>query len=441
MKIHKIYVLFISFFFSINLAMAQKAEHVILISIDGFRPDFYRYEKWPTINMKMLANEGVSADEVRTIFPSVTYPSHTTLISGVLPEDHGIYYNTEISADGKPGNWIYDFKEIQSKTIWEAAKEKNLVTASVSWPISVNNPYIDYNIPEIWSFSDPMDRRGATAKYANPKGLFEELEKEATGKLQKGEYNLSSRQMDQNLGRMASHIIEKYKPNLLTIHLPITDGAQHRSGREGLLVKRAVAGADLIIGEIYDALGRAEIMENTAIIVTGDHGFVSTHTSIAPNVWLKEHNLAEKAFFFSVGGAAFLHVNDEDKEVVLTKVKDMLEGLSLSQRSLFRIISKEQLQTMQSDPKVDLAITAIPGFSFNNAHQGKLLKEGKGGKHGYYPGFFDIYTGFIGYGKGFKKGETIQRMNLEDIAVIISELLGLNLPKSKGVAYPGLFRD
>ena len=104
------YVLLLLAITSMRTVNAQEVEHVILISIDGFRPDFYTDAKWPTPNIKMLAKEGVFADEVRTIFPSVTYPSHTTLVTGVFPEKHGIYYNRAIGDDGKPSGWVFPEK-------------------------------------------------------------------------------------------------------------------------------------------------------------------------------------------------------------------------------------------------------------------------------------------------------------------------------------------
>ncbi|WP_028375369.1 alkaline phosphatase family protein [Leeuwenhoekiella sp. MAR_2009_132] len=434
------YVLLLLAITSMRTVNAQEVEHVILISIDGFRPDFYTDAKWPTPNIKMLAKEGVFADEVRTIFPSVTYPSHTTLVTGVFPEKHGIYYNTTIGDDGQPSGWVYDYNQITSKTIWEVAKSKNLSTASISWPITMNNPYIDYNIPEIWSFEDASDRRGATSKAANPKGLFEEITSQITGTLEKEEYNLSSLRMDQNLGRMATYLIEKYQPNLLTIHLPNTDGAQHSVGREGVEVERAIAGADQVVGQIYDAVLRAGIAEKTAILVTGDHGFVTTHTSISANLWLKEHGLSDKAFFFSTGGSAFLHLKNGNSPKILEKIHSVLDSLPLAQRNMFRIIEESQLREMQSDPRVKLAISANEGFSFDNDTDGELLKSKVGGKHGYFPDFYNIYTGFVGYGAGFKSGIEIKHMQLEDIAPLVAKLLNLELKDSSGTVYPGLLK-
>ena len=85
--------LFTTLALSITLAanaLAQSAKHVVLISIDGFQPDLYRKAKWPTPNLQRRAAQKTSAGGARGGFPSVTHPSHTTIITGVAPAQHGI---------------------------------------------------------------------------------------------------------------------------------------------------------------------------------------------------------------------------------------------------------------------------------------------------------------------------------------------------------------
>jgi len=86
-------------------ALGQEApsEHVVLISIDGFRPDFYMEEKWPAAHLKWMAARGAKAEGVRGVFPTVTYPSHTTIITGAKPGRHGIYYNSPFEPKGQTG--------------------------------------------------------------------------------------------------------------------------------------------------------------------------------------------------------------------------------------------------------------------------------------------------------------------------------------------------
>lgn len=433
---------------TITGVFAQHAKYVVLISIDGFRPDFYRNSSWPAANLQQMAAEGVSADGVTGIFPTVTYPSHTTLITGVPSALHGIYYNTIFDCHDDRAVWHSKFSDVHAETLWQAARKAGLTTASVSWPITVGAP-IDYNIPEIWSETNPLDRRGATAEYSTPKGLFEEAVAGSTGHLEMSDYNLTSLSMDENLSRLAGYILRKYHPRLLTIHLPCVDGAEHASGREGFAVRRAVAGADHAVSNIMDALTKASMMDSTAVIVTGDHGFVNTQSALAPNVWLVKAGLLSasgrgsewKASFISTGGSVFLHLKDPKDKKTFTRVRQILDSLPESRRRMFRIVEGAELKASLADPNVALALTAVQGIAFSNALEGPDLSTTQGGTHGYFPDFPEIRTGFIGYGVGFRKGAVIPVMNLVDVAPTVAALLGISLPEAIGTSYPGMFQS
>lgn len=428
-----------------TMAQNKKAKYVILVSIDGFRPDFYKDPAWSTPHLQQLAKQGVFAQGVNGVFPTVTYPSHTTLITGVTPSQHGILYNTQFVPGGEGGQWYTESKQIQAQTLWDAVKKAGLKSAAVSWPVSVGAP-VDYNIPEIWSKENPSDRRGATARYATPKGLFEEAVANATGQMQINDYNLSSPSMDQNLARIAGYIIRTYKPNLLTIHLPCTDGAQHAEGRESDLLRRIIAGADNAIGILQDALQKAGIKDSTVMIISGDHGFVNTHSGLSPNVWLAKKGLTGKpgakddwkAWFVPTGGAAFLRLKNNKDVATLQQVRQMLEELPEGYKKLFRIIEKPELVKSGADPEAVLALAAVQGITFNAATTGEEFRPSKGGTHGYYPDFYEIQTGFIANGPGVKKGGILPVMSLTDVAPTIAYILGIELKQATGVVYPGM---
>lgn len=439
-------ILFFSIFLFTAPVFAQKAKYVVLVSVDGFRPDFYLDPSWPAPNMQQMLREGIYAEGVRGIFPTVTYPSHTTLITGVMPGKHGIVYNTPFEPGGQTGRWYMEAKEIKAETLWDVLHKAGLTSAAVSWPVSTGAP-IDYNLPETWSSSTPGDRRGATSQHATPKGLFEEVQEFATGKLEANDLNLDYNVMNENLARMTAYIIKKYKPNLVAVHLPCTDGAQHAEGREGKGVRVAVASADHAIGTILEALEKAGIKDSTAIIITGDHGFVDTHTSLSPNVWLAEMGLTGKttdrgnwkATFLSAGGAAFLHLKDPKDMQTLQQVKKMLAALPPAQQDLFRVVERAELDRVGANPEAALALAGKRGIRFGNAADGAVLKPAPGGAHGYFPDFDEIRTGFIATGAGFSKHGVYQQIGLEDIAPLVAELLGVRLKDADGVVYPGMF--
>ncbi|GAA0525528.1 alkaline phosphatase family protein [Chitinophaga japonensis] len=441
----KIITLFIAVLLFTAPLSAQTARYVVLVSVDGFRPDFYTDPSWPAPNMQQLLQQGVYAQGVRGIFPTVTYPSHTTLITGVRPARHGIVYNTPFEPQGQSGDWFREERDIKVPTLWDAVRSAGLKSAAVSWPVSVGAP-VDYNIPETWSRSTPGDRRGATSEQATPKGLFEEVQERATGQLEANDLNLYYLGMNENLARMTAYLVKQYKPNLVMVHLPCTDAAQHREGREGAGVRRAVASADHAIGTILEALQKAGIKDSTAVIITGDHGFVDTHSSLAPNVWLAQHGLTGKAedrgnwkaAFHSAGGSTFLHMKDPKDEKTLQQVRKILAGLPPAQQKLFRVIDRAGLQQSGADPEAVLALAAVQGITFSNAADGPELRPAKGGAHGYFPDFNEIRTGFIAAGPGLNKGSVLPEIGLEDIAPLIARLLSIELPQAEGVVYPGM---
>ena len=416
-------------------------EHVILISIDGLNPEWYLNKEWPTPNLQYLAKTGVYAQKVRPVYPSSTYPGHTTIITGALPDKHGIFYN--INNQNKKRHVRAD--EIETMTFWDATKKKKLKSASIFWPVSIGAP-VDFCIPNIKAISGGSDDMEALRAYIHPKGLIEELEQNALGKfdsLSTSRYYLS--RTDQ-IGNIAAYLIEKYKVNLMAVHFISTDFWQHKEGRKGLMVSRAVSAVDFGIGKIMEAVKRAGIADNTSFIILGDHGFVDIHSTLCPNVWLKKAGLITdnnwKAKFHAAGASAFLHLKDPNDKQTLARVKQTLGNLPESQRKLFRIITKEQLDAVGAAPDALLALDPIPGFMIKPYIDGSVIRSsGKyKGMHGYYPDFKEIHTGFIGWGNGFNKQMTIPILGLEDIAPIVSELLDLDFESPDGLLYPGIIR-
>lgn len=422
------------------------SKYVVLISIDGLRPDFYMNETWPVPNLQKLKNSGAYAEGVRGVFPTVTYPSHTTLITGAMPARHGIYYNTIFSDTGSTGTWYREERFIKTETLWDAVHKAGMTSACLSWPVSVGAP-IDYNVPESW---ENNDRSGAASINPNvtPAGLFEEIQQNATGKLTYDKMNLNNLAIDENLSRMAAYLIKTYKPNFTTVHIVCVDHAEHSAGRHGEEVKEALASADHALGNILEAVKSAGIADSTTIIVTGDHGFSDIHTSISPNVLLARNGLMAanggkdswKAMFHTSGGSAFLHLKDKNDTKTLAKVKAILDSVPASIKKLFRVVSREEMDKIGADPNAALAIAAVEGVSVSGSANGDLVRPGRGGTHGFFPDFAHIETGFVAYGAGINAGTVVPKMGLEDVAPVIANLLSLPFQAPDGVLLPGIIK-
>ncbi len=422
------------------LAAQPRADHVVLVSVDGFRPDFYLPgSSWPAPNIQQMARDGAHAEGVRGVFPTVTYPSHTTIVTGALPARHGVYYNRPFEPEGQTGEWYWFESSIQVDTLWDAVRAAGKQTAAISWPVTVGAP-IDRFVPETYSLDPDSDRLAPMREGTTP-GLWQELEREATGRLSLRNYGAAYLTRDDTTGAMAAYVLETHRPALIALHLITTDSAQHAHGRESDRARRAVAAADRAIGAVRDAADRAGILDRTAFVITGDHGFVDLHTQLMPNVWLAEAGLHGtepdrgewRATFHPTGGSTFLHLRDEADAAALDAVRGILADLPETVRRLFRVVARDALDQAGAAPEARLALAGNLGVSFGSDASGDAIRPTDGGAHGHFPTDFpEILTGFVGWGAGFEQSRTVHRMGLTDIADLIAMLLDVEFESPDG---------
>jgi len=438
----------------ISFVAKAQVKHVILISIDGLHPDMYLDKSWPTPNLQYLMKQGTYADRCLSVFPAYTHPSHAAMLTGALPARSGIAFNQPKNSNGE-WNWYYN--EIKAPTIWEALKKQGMTTAAIMWPNTVDGP-ITYNLSEIWDVDHPDDRATTVRQHAIPKGIYEEIEQNATGKLDSTSMNDSYFSLDENAGRMAAYIFKTYKPSFLALHFACVDGKEHDDGRDADSVRLAIESNDRAIGDVLQAVDQSGLKESTAIIIIGDHGFSTIHSVMRPNLLIKELPVR----FIAAGGSAFLYnvvsKTKMDKASIIKAVTDSLDKLSKDQRKQFRIINRKELDKMGADSSAVLAIAAIPGLVFSgsthagqikNYGPGTLIRQSKyeglftpttGGHHGYDPNLPDMWTGFIAAGAGFNKGGHIKEIRVVDLSPLIAKLLGIEFQTPDGQLVAGVLQ-
>ncbi len=420
-----------------------KAEHVVLISIDGLLPAYYLDEKWPAPAMQQLYREGAHAVAVTSVFPALTYPGHTTLATGALPARHGICHNREITPVPDPP-WLKDASLIRVPTLWDAVRKSGGKTAAVLWPITAGAD-IDWNLPDIWPGGDG-DLVAALRGHENPPGLLEELEREATGHLSPENFNNKWMSHDLRVALLAEYLFERYRPNLLLVKtqasVQVPKEADWRNPRRA----RAIAASDQVINMILEVIERTKTWDTTAVIVAGDHGNTEVHTQIRPNLWLMEAGLRRellqgddewRAAFYALGGSAFLRVREPADEN-LVAVRRVLDELPAGKRATFRVLERDELDRLGADPDAPLALAAASGFVIDDRTEPPDLQPNPGMSHGHHPDHPDMTTGFLAKGAGIRAGASTPRMPLTAIAPLVAELLGLEFDAPDGVLYPGL---
>lgn len=425
-------LLFTLLSFNAHSQETRKERYVVLISIDGFRPDFYLDSLWQAPTLQRLMREGVYAQSVKPVYPSVTFPNHISMVTGMLPNKHGIYYNRPVNSKEK----AWSFSMIKTPTVFDAVQAAGLSSSAIFWPVTAEST-IHYNVP-----SSALMKKESTSDFMNQvasPGLWKELEQNAIGKVLPMEIKT-----DENTGKMTSYILKMYKPAFTAVHLVGIDHAQHKVGLKNQSVADALKVIDDAIKNIIQAIDESGMTDHTTLLIAGDHGFCDVHASLSPNVWLKKKGIYKsnnrwKARFYASNGSAFLYLKDPGDERTLRRVKRILDDLPEEQKALFRIIEKDELQHLGADPDAFLALNPAQGIIVRQTGSGKLLKPVTGGGHGYLADFPDIMTGFIGWGKGLSAGTVIQQMKVPDIAPIIARLLEIDFHAEDGEAIEDIF--
>lgn len=419
-----------------------RAEHVVVVSVDGLLPEYYLDPAWPAPAMRQLRAAGAHATAVRSIFPSLTYPAHTTLVTGALPSRHGVSHDRVVEPVENPP-WLKDASLIRVPTLWDAVRSAGGTTAAVGWPVSVGAA-IDWNVPDVWPGSE-AELIPALRSAASPPGLLEELEREATGRLRPENFGNRHLAHDLRVASAAAYLLERYRPTLLLAHTQATVQVPQEPDWRNPRRARAVAASDQVVSMLLEVVERTGAWDRTAVLVVGDHGMIEVHTQVRPNVWLVEAGLRGarletepwSATFHALGGAAFLRVRGPEDEGVAA-VRRVLEGLPRAIRETFRVVEREELVALGSDPDAPLALAAAPGFVLDDRTEGEALQPNPGMSHGHDPALPEMHTGLVAAGAGIRAGAVAPLLSITCVAPLVAELLGLDFQAPDGTAYPGL---
>ena len=432
-------------------ATAQRAqrlaEHVILISIDGLRPDYYlplptRQAKMPALDA--LRARGSWADGVVGQFPSLTYPSHTSLATGARPARHGVVQNTRFDPSGAGGTWFFENSTLKIPALWDAAKTAGLTTAGISWPVTVGAK-IDYLLPETNQAPRDTTWLDLMRQQSTP-GLVDAV----VARLGSFEPNANRDyvQRDRFSVAAAAVILEKYRPNLTMIHLVEADTAQHEFGPNSPEALAALGRIDTAIGSILQSVETAGMTAQTAVIVTGDHGFYRVHSAFQPNVVLREAGLLQTdangriTEWQAMAHRSAIRLKDPRDAGLAKRVETLFRDLANGRyKGMFRVVGHDEIAEYEGDPDALLFLEPAEGYTTAAGTSGGfLIASSRHGDHGYMPDSPAMHTGLIAAGAGIQTGIGMPRARQIDIAPTAARLLGFDLPEAEGTAIVGIIK-
>lgn len=407
------------------LALAPvPTNYVVIVSVDGFAAYSLRDPAVAVLNLRRLVADGVAAEAMTPVNPTVTWPNHTSLVTGVMPARHSVLYNGQAqrTGEGKPLKvepWIPKDELVASPTLYDLAHSARLTTAEVDW-VAIHKPRtITWAFPEVPSTGGQIEREMIAA------GLVTASEVAGFGKLP-----ITYR--DEIWTRAGEHLITRHKPNLLLFHLLTTDSLQHAHGARSLAGKAALELADAKLGRLIEATRRAGIFERTTFFVVSDHGFKTVRHQIQPNALFAANGLGDALWSIPEGGTAMVYATrQQGKAEALARAQSLLKQVT----GVARVLTPAEFAALgyplpeNNSRMADLVVAAADGYAFNATAAGDpvvpVAAGASPGTHGYLNTEADMAAIFVASGRGIRKGATLGTIRNIDVAPTAAKLLGL----------------
>jgi len=431
-------------FFALALpAIAQEkaAPLLVVISVDGLRPDYVTAAdahgaRVP--HLRKFLQDGTYAQGVTGVIPTVTYPSHTTLMTGVWPAKHGVLANQTFDPLQKNHEgWYWYAEDIRVPTLWDAAAAAGRTTASIQWPVTVGAK-INWNIPEFWRAGTSEDAK--LLRVVSTPGLLAEA-KAAVGEYRGGID--ATPESDEVRGKYAVWILEKKRPGLLTLHLLALDHIQHETQPFSPKAMAVLEQLDAVIGKVREAAERAA-PGHAFVAVVSDHGFTKYEQQLNFFPAFRKANLFSvddkgkisdwRAMPWETGGSAAIVLKNPKDGLTLATVRALLAKLAAdSANGIDRVLEGEELHRKGGYPNASFFVGLKPGWHTGTALSGPVLSTVKtGGTHGELPDLPELHASFFLVGPGVPAGKNLGLIEMRDIAPTLAKEAGLALPTADG---------
>jgi hypothetical protein len=415
----------------------------ILVTVDGLMPEAYTAPDAHGLavpTLRRIVREGAWARSAWPVMPTVTYPTHTTIATGVDPARHGIVSNRVFDPLEKNlQGWHWYAEDIRATTLWQAAERSGRRVALLQWPVSVG-ARVHWLVAEYWRASNSEDQKLLRA--LSTPGLLEAVARRHPDFWQKEDPGADLLD-DRRMIDVASYLLDVGPPDLLMIHLPMVDHYEHEKGVWSFEARSAIEDMDQQLGRLIAECKRRGLWSRVALFVASDHGFAPIHTELRPGILFREAGLVEvdgagrpvrwRAGLTANGGSAYVYLADPADAAAARAVRALLAPHVGPGRPIKRVLDAKQIAAIGGDPAAFLALEAADGYDFQEGVQGswETRRTGAHGHHGWFPDDPAMRASFLAYGAGIRPG-ALGDVRLIDVGPTVAAWLGIRLPDATG---------
>ena len=367
---------------------------VILISIDGLRPDYITPENTPHIFG--VAEQGVRAEYMKPVFPSKTFPNHYSIITGLYPANHGIINNSMY--DPTLGYFRLSDREVISKSgwwggepLWVTVQKQGRTSATYFWP-----------------GSDTDSIQGIQPTY-------------------RMEYDDDLRHVIRIDSVMAA-VMRTPRPALITTYFSIVDTEGHRSGPDSDKTRDAMSEVDSHIGSLIQRLKHNGLYETLNLVILGDHGMAATSSERVE--FVDNHiNLDDVYMVGGLDALAHFNLKDSTQSDSLLRALKKMEHVDWYTRDSL----PERFQYTGNERIPDIIGLAHEGWQMSTKERFERNPDYySGGTHGYDPELPSMRTGFVAHGPQFKQNFVSDGFSLIHVYELLCAVMGLQPAQNDG---------
>ena len=388
---------------------------MVLVSLDAmYKADMLKLKKCMP-EEEWLTGSAVSL-EVKTVFPALTYPAHTTLVTGCEPARHGIGQNQPFQPEKQPEMraWYWEERQVKRETLFQAVKREGGRCASMLWPVTGKSRAIRWNFPEVLALPGENQVLKMLA-YGTPGWILHMELKHGRERKSIHEPYLSDYAVT-----LAEDVIRAHQPELTALHLVDVDEMRHRHGVNSTEAWEGIKRNVKRVSTLWQVMQSTPGMEDALLVVVSDHGQADVNRPVNLCELMEKAGLRVQVQ--SNGMSAYIFTEDA------VRVKTWL-GEHMKDAGASHMYDREELDALGCIPGPSLAVEADKGVVFADG-----LRQAKREKatHGFGPGREEENCLLLVKGRHISGKGMPQTMPMRDVAPTLAGLMGITLRDAEG---------